>query len=96
MRTKQLSFTLENFTPNAAQFMKGYIDANDMTQVLHDMGEIWRKTYAPELSEKDFWEKVAQSAPNDRFGRTCITVYDNGVATNIVDDINGRPNVSSK
>lgn len=75
MRRNQLSFTIENFSKeNGNQKVKGYIDANSMKEVLHELLKECNKLYYPEDNYLDFCADVIDFE-GMRFGSTEINCF---------------------
>lgn len=90
-KTKKLSFSLENLVPGSEHTLSGYIDSNDITQIIHDLGEAFREQYTPEFAKDEFWKKVSQSSSDERLGRTCV-IMDDG--TYLIENEDGKPTKS--
>ncbi len=88
MRRNQLSFSIENFDKQGNTKVHGYIDANNMAEVLHDMLLACRDIYAPEMPAQDFFKSVTDFS-EPRFGRTNIYGSINGHPIPAVDKMNG-------
>ena len=90
-KTKKLSFSLENLVPGSEHTLTGYIDSDDITQIIHDLGEAFREQYTPELTRDEFWKKVSQSSSDERIGRTCVVMDDKMY---LVENEDGKPTES--
>ncbi len=77
MRKNQLSFSLETFgdqTPNKKRNFKlhGYIDANNLEEVLNEQLKEIHKLFRPDMSFENFVEKI-KDFNGQRFGDKEIT-----------------------
>ncbi len=76
MRKIQLSFTIESFYEYAdngkRQVVKGYIDANNLSELLKEQLESIRSIYAEKLSIDEFLDELKEYEYK-RFGRTEVT-----------------------
>lgn len=72
MRRNQFSFRVENFTKEGNRKIQGYIDANSMHEVLHELLVECHKLYGKEMSFDEFCNQV-QTFDEQRFGVTEIT-----------------------
>ena len=79
MRKMQLSFTIESFHELAdngeRQVVKGYIDANNVYEVLKEEIEALREIYDKNSSFEEFCHRI-QSYDKPRFGCTEIDKKD--------------------
>lgn len=75
MRRNQLSFRIENFDEEGNRDIRGYIDANSMKEVLHEMLIECHKLYYSEMSFEDFCKQV-QTYDEQRFGVTEVKELD--------------------
>ena len=71
MRRNQLSFTMEIFDGKENPKLKGYIDANSLVEVMHEMMLESYKIYAKNMSFEEFCDYV-RDFNEQRFGRTDI------------------------
>ena len=69
MRTRQLSFKIDDFSKNEAYTVAGYIDACDVCELLHELLIECGKIYEPTLSSEEFICKVSNYS-GSRFGAT--------------------------
>lgn len=73
MRKIQLSFKIENFAemaPNGErQVIKGYIDANNILEVLKEEIDLLRQVYTKDISFADFCHMI-ENYEGSRFGAT--------------------------
>ncbi len=76
MRKIQLSFTIESFYEYAdngkRQVVKGYIDANNLSELLKEQLDCIRSIYAEKLSIDEFLDELKEYEYK-RFGRTEVT-----------------------
>ena len=76
MRRKQLTFKVDDFSTDNNFSIKGYIDANDTCELLHELLVEFGKIYEPNLSSEDFIRNVAGYS-GKRFGATDVNVRGN-------------------
>ncbi len=76
MRRKQLTFKVEDYSSDNNFCIEGYIDANDICELLHELLVEFRNIYEPNLSSEDFISKVA-GCSGKRFGATDVNVRGN-------------------
>lgn len=76
MRKIQLSFTIESFYEYAEngkrQVVRGYIDANNLSELLREHLDSIRSIYAEELSFEEFLDGI-KGHDYRRFGKTYVT-----------------------
>ncbi len=72
MRRNQLSFKIESFAESGNNKVEGYIDANSIEEVLHEMVSVCHKLYASDVSFDKFILKIVSFDENKRFGSTEI------------------------
>ena len=79
MRKIQLSFKIDNFAemaPNGEhQVIKGYIDGNNIYEVLKEEIEALRGVYAKEISFAEFCQQI-ENFDGARFGATEVEAED--------------------
>lgn len=79
MRKKQLTIHLESFgdcsTNGSRNKICGYVDGNDIYEVLQETLKELHKVYKPNISFTEFCDNV-KNAEYVRFGRTEINNYE--------------------
>ena len=74
MRRNQFSFRVENFSKDGNRQIRGYIDANSMQEVLHELLVECHKLYDKEMPFDEFCNQV-QTFDEQRYGVTEVTEF---------------------
>ena len=78
MRRYQFTFSLEIFGEKGSEGIRGYVDANNIVEIMSELMGMMQRTFGSGLSRDEFYDRVKYFDKSKRFGSTAITGLQDG------------------